>query len=188
MTEEDTSVVLTQDPGSLLALITMNFLTLKPGEALYIPADGIHAYLSGDIVECMARSNNVLNTGFCPRADRNSVESFVSCLTFTPHSAEEAMLPSTVYKGSKNGFTRVYAPPMSEFNMLHSWIPGGNTEGIDAIEGPSVLICVSSTGQLRAEGKVHELKEGYIFFVGQGVDVEFAAKDSLLEVFMVYVD
>jgi mannose-6-phosphate isomerase len=41
----------------------MNFLTLNPGEAIYIPADGIHAYLSGDIIECMARSNNVLNSG-----------------------------------------------------------------------------------------------------------------------------
>lgn len=51
------------DPGTLVALITMNYLVLQPGESIYIPADGIHAYLAGDIIECMARSNNVLNTG-----------------------------------------------------------------------------------------------------------------------------
>lgn len=51
------------DPGILVALITMNYLTLDTGDSIYIPADGIHAYLSGDIIECMARSNNVLNTG-----------------------------------------------------------------------------------------------------------------------------
>ena len=51
------------DPGLLVALITMNYLVLQRGESIYIPADGIHAYLSGDIIECMARSNNVLNTG-----------------------------------------------------------------------------------------------------------------------------
>lgn len=51
------------DPGLLVALITMNFLVLEAGECISIPADGIHAYLSGDIIECMARSNNVLNTG-----------------------------------------------------------------------------------------------------------------------------
>ena len=31
-----------KDPGVLVALITMNFLTLNPGEAIYIPANGIH--------------------------------------------------------------------------------------------------------------------------------------------------
>lgn len=51
------------DPGLLVALITMNYLVLEPGECISIPADGIHAYLSGDIIECMARSNNVSDTG-----------------------------------------------------------------------------------------------------------------------------
>ena len=57
-----------------MALVTMNYLVLDKGDSIYIPADGIHAYLSGDIIECMARSNNVLNTGFCPTADRNSAK------------------------------------------------------------------------------------------------------------------
>jgi mannose-6-phosphate isomerase len=46
-------------------------------------------------VECMARSNNVLNTGFCPRADRDSIELFTSALTFSPHSSEDAILIAT---------------------------------------------------------------------------------------------
>merc|ERR1712093_868752 len=50
------------DPGTLVALLTMNYMVLEKGDAIYVPADGIHAYLSGDIVECMARSDNVLNT------------------------------------------------------------------------------------------------------------------------------
>jgi mannose-6-phosphate isomerase len=43
----------------------MNYLVLQLGEAVCFPADGIHAWLSGNIVECMARSDNVINTGFC---------------------------------------------------------------------------------------------------------------------------
>jgi len=31
-------------------------MSLHAGDAIYIPADGIHAYLSGDIVECMTRA------------------------------------------------------------------------------------------------------------------------------------
>lgn len=79
---------------------------------------GIHAYLSGDIVECMARSDNVLNIGFCPRADRDSIDLFTATLTFSPKNSDEAILkPKLSDKGTK-GHTKVLAPPMSEFDML----------------------------------------------------------------------
>ncbi|GME22200.1 phosphomannose isomerase type i [Neofusicoccum parvum] len=175
------------DPGSLVALLTMNYMTLQPGESIYIPADGIHAYLSGDIIECMARSNNVLNTGFCPRADRDNIETFISVLTFQPHAANEAILPSQPYKGSKNGHTMVYAPPMSEFNMLATDVPSGANETLSAVSGPSSIICTQGWGELKAEGKIYEIKEGYIFFIGQGVEFEFGAKEGV-QVFIAYVE
>ncbi|KAK7704757.1 hypothetical protein SLS57_010381 [Botryosphaeria dothidea] len=174
------------DPGSLVALIIMNYLVLQPGESIYIPADGIHAYLAGDIIECMARSNNVLNTGFCPRAERNNVETFISSLTFTPHDAKEAILPSKPYEGSKDGHTKVYAPPMSEFNMLASDIPSGATEHLTAVSGPSSLICTQGWGEFKADGKTYEIKEGYVFFIGQGVELEIGAKEAL-QLFTAYV-
>lgn len=164
----------------------MNYLVLQPGESIYIPADGIHAYLAGDIIECMARSNNVLNTGFCPKADRNNVETFIQSLTFSPHDAKEAILPSKPYEGSKNGHTKIYAPPMSEFNMLASDIPSGATETLPAVSGPSSLLCSQGWGELKADGKTYEIKEGYVFFIGQGVELEFSAKEAL-QLFNAYV-
>lgn len=83
----------------------MNYLVLQFGEAVYVPADGIHAWLSGDIVECMARSDNVINTGFCPRADRDSIDLFTYALTFEPHSAEESKLEISGRRGSESGAT-----------------------------------------------------------------------------------
>jgi mannose-6-phosphate isomerase len=41
-----------EDAGSLVALLCMNFMVFEAGDAIFIPADGIHAYLAGDIVEC----------------------------------------------------------------------------------------------------------------------------------------
>jgi len=41
-----------EDAGSLVALLCMNYMVFNTGDAIFIPADGIHAYLSGDIVEC----------------------------------------------------------------------------------------------------------------------------------------
>lgn len=175
------------DNGTIVALITMNYLQLKKGDSIYIPADGIHAYLSGDIIECMARSNNVLNTGFCPRADRNSVDLFTSCLTFTPHSGEECMLRDRPFDRSKGGKTRVYAPPLSEFSVLAMELGEGEEETWGAIGGPNIFIVRGGEGKFRAEGGEYEVGEGYIFFVGQGVEVEWRAGGGL-EVYAAYVE
>ncbi|KAF1851973.1 mannose-6-phosphate isomerase [Cucurbitaria berberidis CBS 394.84] len=167
------------DNGTLVALVTMNYLQLKEGDSIYIPADGIHAYLSGDIIECMARSNNVLNTGFCPRADRDSVDLFCSVLTFTPHHVKEAILPSQKFNRSKKGKTKLYAPPLAEFSMLATTLGDGESETIGKLGGPSIMIVTEGEGTLTADGKEHDLSEGYIFFVGPDVEVEFNATKQI---------
>jgi mannose-6-phosphate isomerase len=175
------------DNGTLVALITMNYLQLKPGQSIYIPADGIHAYLSGDIIECMARSNNVLNTGFCPKADRNSVDTFVSCLAFTPHGPNECILEPRRFERSKTGKTSMYAPPMSEFNMLKTELGGGESETISRIDGPSIVLVSKGSGTLKAEGREHKLSEGYVFFIGHGVELQFDSSDGL-QIFTAFVE
>ncbi|KAF1360031.1 mannose-6-phosphate isomerase [Lizonia empirigonia] len=168
-----------EDNGTLVALITMNYMQLNEGDSIYIPADGIHAYLSGDIIECMARSDNVLNTGFCPRADRNNVDTFVGCLTFNPHDTSEALLKPRKFDGSKNGNTQIYAPPMSEFNMLMTTLQDGESDTVRAINGPSIMIVSEGEGTLKADRKEHKLSAGYIYFIGQGTELEFSATKKL---------
>lgn len=158
----------------------MNFLNLNAGDAIFVPADAPHAYLSGDIVECMARSNNVLNTGFCPRAERDSIELFTSALTFSPHSVEDVLLKSTPSGRGKNGKTEEYKPGMSEFNMLKTTLRDGGTETIESIDGPSVLFVTSGSGKMNAESESYELKAGFVFFVGQGVETKFEAGQDLV--------
>lgn len=50
------------DPGVLVALL-LNHVTLAPGEAIWMPAGNLHAYLGGAGVELMAASDNVLRGG-----------------------------------------------------------------------------------------------------------------------------
>lgn len=153
----------------------MNFLEYNTGDATCVPADAPHAYLSGNIVECMARCNNDLNTGFCPRADRGSIELFSAALTFSPHSPDEVLLPSKPSSRGKNRTTVEYAPPMSEFNMLKTELQKGEKEVVEKIGGPSVLFSTSGEGWMRARGEEFEIKEGFVFFVGQRVEVELVA-------------
>lgn len=50
------------DPGVLVSLL-LHLVTLAPGEAVFLRARQMHAYLSGIAVEVMASSDNVLRAG-----------------------------------------------------------------------------------------------------------------------------
>ncbi|OQU98009.1 hypothetical protein CLAIMM_03850 [Cladophialophora immunda] len=52
----------------LFVLFFLNFVKLQPGQAMYLKADDIHAYISGDIIECMASSDNVIRAASRPNS------------------------------------------------------------------------------------------------------------------------
>jgi mannose-6-phosphate isomerase len=54
------------DPGIAISLL-MHTAVLRSGEALYLPAGYIHAYLQGVGVELMSASDNVLRGGLTPK-------------------------------------------------------------------------------------------------------------------------
>jgi len=128
-----------------------------------------------------ARSNNVLNTGFCPKAERASADLFVSTLTFDPHSKEQCMLLPKPYQGSKNGKTEILAPPMSEFDMLQMTLKGGEKDSLVKVTGNGVLLATKGSATMTANGQKAELKEGQVYFIAPNVELEFeAGKDGLL--------
>lgn len=54
------------DPGILVALL-LHRVSLEPGEALFLPAGNLHAYLEGLGVELMGASDNVIRGGLTPK-------------------------------------------------------------------------------------------------------------------------
>lgn len=169
------------DNGNLLAVVCMNYMILQAGDSVYVPADGMHAYLSGNIMECMARSDNVLNTGFCPRPDRDSVPLFCEALSFWPHEPDEALLGRHPAEKSLNGKTIEYSPPISEFNVLSTHLSAGEREKLKPINGPSIMVVTGGGGRMTAKAsasKDYELKEGSVYFVACGVELEFEADTS----------
>ena len=68
-----------QYPGDVgvLAAYFMNYVKLSPGEALYVGANEPHAYLSGECIECMATSDNVVRAGLTPKY--RDVQIFARC-------------------------------------------------------------------------------------------------------------
>jgi mannose-6-phosphate isomerase len=51
----------------VLSPIILNLICLEPGQALFLPAGTLHAYLDGVGIELMANSDNVLRGGLTPK-------------------------------------------------------------------------------------------------------------------------
>ncbi|KAI0521955.1 mannose-6-phosphate isomerase [Xylaria bambusicola] len=161
------------DDIGLFVLFFLNYVTLSPGEALFLKADDIHAYLSGDIIECMAASDNVVRAGFTPKF--KDVQNLVNMLTYNYAPIEEqkmspkeypyAVLNRTAYSSGSEAI--LYDPPIDEFSVIRSVLRGnGSKVTFDPIDGPSIIICTSGKGKISVGPKTEEIKEGYVFFVG----------------------
>ncbi|KAI9823725.1 MAG: Mannose-6-phosphate isomerase [Thelocarpon impressellum] len=169
-----------QFPGDigLFVLFFLNYIKMEPGEAMFLKADDIHAYLSGDIIECMAASDNVVRAGFTPKF--KDISTLISMLTYnyapiseqkmSPVDYPYVTLSATAY--SSNSSVILYDPPIEEFSVGKTELrkPGAKAT-FEPIAGPSIVICTEGGGKICAGGKVEEVKEGFVFFAGAGAEV-----------------
>lgn len=98
------------DDIGVLSSFFLNVLRLPNGSAIYLPANEPHAYLAGELVECMAASDNVIRAGLTPKFKDTAV--LCESLTYTQG------LPD-VLTGSPMGppGATLYRPPFEEFEI-----------------------------------------------------------------------
>jgi mannose-6-phosphate isomerase len=174
-----------QFPGDigLFCSFLLNYVKLQPGEAMFLQANDPHAYLSGDIVECMAASDNVVRAGFTPKY--KDVKNLVSMLTYSyAPISEQKMKPAPYPRGSnsKSGVPTsiLYDPPIDEFAVVKTGLKSGNSEKFQPIEGPSIIIATSGRGKISVGPKTETLDSGHVYFVGATATLELDAEEDLV--------
>ncbi|KAI1967063.1 Mannose-6-phosphate isomerase [Ophidiomyces ophidiicola] len=158
----------------LFVLFFLNFIKLNPGEAMFLKADDIHAYISGDIIECMASSDNVVRAGFTPKF--KDVSTLTSMLTYSYAPIEEQKMHPTDYpyvtlnttSYTSSSSSLLYDPPIEEFSVVKTDLNrAGAKATFEPISGPSIIICTSGSGRISiGDSKSEEVKAGHVFFVG----------------------
>ena len=175
------------DNASLMAVLMMNHFILGPGDAARIPADSIYAYLEGDIIEFMGKSEDVVSTGFFPVPGQDDPDLFSRALSYSPHTASDILVPRCKSDKGMNGKTDVYGTA-GEFHVLCSCFGASENETQKAILGPSLMIVTKGHGAMKIPGdQIVELHEGYIFFVGQGVALDLST-DKGIALYRVYAE
>ncbi|KIN05810.1 hypothetical protein OIDMADRAFT_189374 [Oidiodendron maius Zn] len=186
-----------QFPGDigLFVLFFLNYVKLEVGEAMFLKADDIHAYLSGDIIECMAASDNVVRAGFTPKF--KDVDTLISMLTYSyAPISEQKMEPvdypyvtlNTVAYSSGSNAT-LYDPPIDEFSVVKTDLrKKGAKATFEQIAGPSIFICTTGEGKISVGPKVEEVKPGYVYFVGATAEVVLESESEDFTMFKAFCE
>nr|BAJ88474.1 predicted protein [Hordeum vulgare subsp. vulgare] len=160
-----------QYPGDvgILSAFFFNYVKLSPGEALYIGANEPHAYLSGECVECMATSDNVIRAGLTPKY--KDVQTLCSMLTY------KQMFPEILQGVLVQPYVIRYTPPFDEFEVDRYLLPQGESVTMLAVPGPSIFLIMTGEGEIQADGMPDEgvAKEGDVFFVPARTEVKLHA-------------
>ena len=146
------------DPGAVASLM-LNHCTLEPGDAMFVPAGVVHAYLTGFGLEIMASSDNVLRAGLTPK--HVDVEALLECTVYGNVSpSRPALIPGAA---GKPGVIRSGA---EEFSIaVVQPVPGAQT--IYATQdGPRIVLCTRGTLAVRSlTGVELALTQGDAVFV-----------------------
>jgi mannose-6-phosphate isomerase len=167
------------DPG-ILAPFYLNLIHLESGQAVYLPAGILHAYVEGFGVELMANSDNVLRGGLSSK--HIDVNELMNILYFHPFAPEllSPPVPNLDYSGESgpaSGRSGVFSYPRrcKEFCL----------SAVESLEGPFPLrgpvIIAGTRGRLRVSDgdAARELKPGESAFISPESRLSFAGDYTL---------
>jgi len=133
----------------LLSPLFLNLIRLRPGQALFLPAGELHAYLEGTGIELMANSDNVLRGGLTTK--HVDVPELLKVLNFKPRNIE-------ILDERKIGKTeKIYASFAEEFVLSTILISGDDIYEKSNINSAEILLCTEGEARLTDSGNNHIL-------------------------------
>lgn len=178
------------DIGLFCGCLLLNHVDLKVGEAMFLQAKDPHAYISGDIIECMAASDNVVRAGFTPKF--KDVENLVDMLTYSYDSVEKQKMPLLPFAKAHGEAAKsvLYNPPIAEFAVLQTIFDKANAvQKHDSFDGPSIVICTNGTGNIKVDGgDIKKVETGYVYFVAPGVPIELESTSDNFATYRAFVE
>jgi mannose-6-phosphate isomerase len=149
------------DPGIVLSLL-LNRISVPQGQALYLEAGVVHAYLHGVGIEVMAASDNVLRGGLTKK--HIDVDELLRIVRFEqtpiPKIAPEHPADGvSVWRGAADDFV-VARVAVGEEGAVHGYRLTGPDEVTLPLTGPAVVLCLAGGLVLRGATGTFSLAKG----------------------------
>jgi len=144
------------DIGVAIALL-LNLVRLDPGQAVYLPAGNLHAYLTGTGIEIMANSDNVIRGGLT--AKPVDTAELLRILVFEAR-------PIEVVVPRAQGPEAIYEASAAEFRLSRVSVrASGGPVKLDR-RGPEILLCTEGSVTATVRGaSPQSLRKGGSAFV-----------------------
>jgi len=140
-----------RDPGVIFGLL-MHHVRLDTGEALFVDAGEVHAYVEGFGLEVMLPSDNVVRAGLT--AKHRDVEEFLALAKLTPVSGPTRVVPAVENSTSRyQDFPAPFVVTRIVGNVLY------DLDGHDAI-----LVIESGLGRLSGFEGACEVRQGDVLY------------------------
>jgi mannose-6-phosphate isomerase len=179
----------------IFCVYVLCYRKLLPGQAVFLAANEPHAYLSGDCMEVMANSDNVVRAGLTPKF--RDVEELVSMLTYTqPPTTTATNTTTTITSGfhpamllpgqPRDDYTVIYTPPdpaVTEF-QLERTVYNNETQAYHLTPSSfaSIIICVEGRGEAKWDSGIGRsaLARGAVFFQPAGSRISITGQNIIL--------
>ena len=158
------------DTGVMVSLM-LNHLVLEPGEAIFLPAGNLHAYLSGLGVEVMAASDNVIRGGLTSkhidRAELLNITDF-----------QELLEPLVKPVKLAEGFFE-YQVDAPEFRIYLAELTGSNL--LADLDLPSGALVMCTAGEVAVSTSLEErevLGKGNVVYLSEAKKFSLSGSGS----------
>jgi mannose-6-phosphate isomerase len=131
------------DPGVVTSLL-LNPVTLQPGEAMFVPAGGVHAYVRGLAVEIMASSDNVLRAGLTPK--HVDVDELLRTVDYV--AAPPIRIAPEVFHAA----TSIFDAPVDDFELSVTALDDDLVHPLPGC-GPRILLCLDGELTIASSGQ-----------------------------------
>lgn len=146
----------------ILSPIFLNLICLEPGQALFLAAGELHAYLEGLGIELMANSDNVLRGGLTVK--HIDIPQLVNVIHFTPRTVDILAVASDENE-------KIYFNPSDEFVLSMICIAGHHRYESPSARSIEILLCTDGKASIKdcGAGDSFEIEKGHSVIIPAAV-------------------
>lgn len=161
------------DPGVFTPFF-LNYFKLSPGQAIYLRANKLHAYLRGECIECMACSDNVVRAALTTKY--RDTATLIEMLDYEPVKSHQDLILPAIRKQCDDCTIDLFAPT-DEFKVEKIVLSNKQEYTVPPVDSGSFLIVLNGKATTKDffDLKVrHKLTFGFSGFVPPKVSIKLA--------------
>ncbi len=161
----------------LFSIFLLNLIHLKKGQGVFLKAGIPHAYLKGNIIECMANSDNVVRAGLTPKF--KDIRTLVEILTYENGAAD-------IFTPDENSAEFTYRTPIPEFSVIR-WKLAPNRNFEHAVGSVEILLIHKGRAAIITNNQRTEFKAGDSILIPASLKKYALFGENEAEIFCAFV-